>query len=386
MNAGMNMSNINNLLSLTAGKIPNNLTNNNVVNMDKGAFLNLMTQLINENQNQNPNMSNSALPELNIMDIISKNNSNIDLINMDNLNLDEAMLSEVDKEKFKTQTTSSLENFISMFNYSNFSNKIVNNEKEFELGNTIFTAEKTVPMNFKESQTTNKPMDDLGEQVKMENTLKMEKANTSSLSVQAEKLISEIENNKESFKKEIDYNIQLLSGKTTVQLDNKIITISDESSKLKPQIMAQVKDKITFMASEVPSLGNIKQVTMELQPHNLGKVDIKMTFEDDKITVEVKALNEETQKILSSNIEELSKALSKTTETSVKVLVKSESLFEQHITQYETNEQRFRDTYDQENNGQNRQRNYYFNQENEKDNDEESIFSELINLRNLKLQ
>lgn len=410
MDTGVNLGNINlnNLKQLNNINKVSNLNqynpNNLVSNVDKSVFLKMFSQVMNENNATNKLSDTSS--ELNILDMISGNNlSNLNIFNLDNVNLGdeaklEAFLSEIEtsignnKDEIKTQTRNDLENFMSMINYFDVDNKITSSEKLDLSYLSNYTTEKNVSINANKPQVMSMPISNfdengaIGTSVIMENVENTENTFKTSLSVQAEKLISEIEGNRENFKKEIDYNAQLLSGRQVVYGDNKIITLSDESSKIKSQVMTQVKDKIVFMAEEGKDSGNIKQVDMELQPHNLGKVKIKMIFENDKITVEIKALNEETQNILSSNIDELTKTLSKITESSISVVVKSnESPFEQHISQqYASNEQRQNDNYDQEHSEHHRQRNQYYQQNNENDSEEESIFSQLINLRNLKLQ
>ena len=137
------------------------------------------------------------------------------------------------------------------------------------------------------------------------------------------------------------------------------------------------------MAEEGKEAGSsIKHVTMELNPSNLGKVDIKMTFEDNKVTVEIKALNEETQSIISSNIDELAKILSKSSETVNIVFKSNESRYEPQVYNYnQGNEQNL--NQDDPNYEQGRQKNYYYNpDESNKDKEEDSIFSQLINSLN----
>jgi len=47
-------------------------------------------------------------------------------------------------------------------------------------------------------------------------------------------------------------------------------------------VLAQVEDKIVMMAKD-----GTQQVTMELFPENLGKVNIKMSIEAEKMIVEI---------------------------------------------------------------------------------------------------
>lgn len=195
-------------------------------------------------------------------------------------------------------------------------------------------------------------------------------------SVHAEKLANLINSHKSALKNEIDFNKAMLVTNKIPITDNKVITVIDESQEVRPQVLNQVRDKIEFMIDDVQK-GGAKHVTMELHPLKLGKVEIKMTYENDKLSVEINSENEETQKILSSNINELTKILSKSTEAEVNVIVKP------NVTHYE-----FKTLYtDNQNEGQGRQKNHYYEQQNDNktEDNEEIDFSELINLRNLKL-
>ena len=206
----------------------------------------------------------------------------------------------------------------------------------------------------------------------------------------AEKLISQIEDSRSRLKNEIDFSASLLMAND--RAGEKIITVSDEASELKPQIMAQIADKIVLIAEEEPGAeGQIKNVTMELQPHGLGKVDIKLTYQGDKLNVEIKALNKETQKILQSNAKELTDILSKSTKTSVDVVIKDDYMrYENHAVNNDHSNSQQEHKHNQDQNhgeaGQHeRNKDGYSSQNKNSTKDEESIFSQMINLKNIKL-
>ncbi len=373
-----------NLINMLSG-VPNKLIQNNqVINMDNGAFFKLMTMLSDKNQvQQSPQMPTADVSELNIMDLIAGssfiNSTDVSSAVFD-FNEEVKSLNEDDNKKdIKFETA--LANFMMMFNHLNPANEKIDNEKlqtEVISANNL-SMDLKKPDNFKyeipnmtEKADASKQLTEIAPEV----------------SPQAKKLVAEIEGKKDNLKSGIDFNFSsaLASRESLVHAENKIITISDESSQIKPQVLSQVRDKIAFMAGEGSDSGT-KQVTMELHPNNLGKVDIKMTFEDNKITVEIKALNEETQKILSSGAGELTKILNKTTESSINVVVKNSEIHHDNQTYNynQNNEQRYGENYDQQD-GHGRQKNYYYKEDNKENSDEDSIFSELINLRNLKLQ
>ncbi len=381
-----------NLINMLSG-VPNKLIQSNqVINMDNGAFFKLMTMLSDKNQGQqSPQMPTADVSELNIMDLIAGSSFiNSTDVSSAVFDFDEEVksLNEDDNKKdIKFETV--LANFMMMFNHLNPANEKIDNEKlqpeVIEKLQPEVISANNLSMDLKKSDNFKYEIPNMTEKADASKQLPEIAPKVSS---QAEKLIAEIEGKKDNLKNGIDFNFHsaLASRESLVSAENKIITISDESSQIKSQVLSQVRDKIAFMAGEGSESG-IKQVTMELQPNNLGKVDIKMTFEDDKITVEIKALNEETQKILSSGAGELAKILNKTTESSINVVVKNSEIHHDNQTYNynQNNEQRYGENYDQQN-GQGRQKNYYYKENNKENSDEDSIFSELINLRNLKLQ
>jgi hypothetical protein len=185
------------------------------------------------------------------------------------------------------------------------------------------------------------------------------------ISTYAEKLITQIENNRNKFKEEIDINAGMAQKSKLMFSENKIIEVSDESSYIKSSAISQIKDKIELMINE--RTNGTKEVTMELKPENLGKVNIKMFYEGNKLTVEIKALNEETSKLLMSNSQELTKLLNKTVDTNVNVVVKHESTYGQNPLDY---------NHDQ---GQNQQKNNYTYSGKNQDDNEDDMFSQIMN-------
>lgn len=381
-----------NLINMLSGVPNKSIQNNQVINMDNGAFFKLMTMLSDKNQvQQSPQMPTADVSELNIMDLIAGssfiNSTDVSSAVFDFDGEVKSLNEDDNKKDIKFETA--LANFIMMFNHLNPANEKIDNEKlqpevieklqpEVISANSL-SMDLKKPDNFKYEIPNMTEKADASKQL-TEIVLEV--------SPQAKKLVAEIEGKKDNLKSGIDFNFHsaLASRESLVHAENKIITISDESSQIKPQVLSQVRDKIAFMAEEGSDSGT-KQVTMELHPNNLGKVDIKMTFEDNKITVEIKALNEETQKILSSGVGELTKILNKTTESSINVVVKNSEIHHDNQTYNynQNNEQRYGENYDQQN-GQGRQKNYYYKEDNKENSDEDSIFSELINLRNIKFQ
>lgn len=181
-------------------------------------------------------------------------------------------------------------------------------------------------------------------------------------------------------KKQINESAYLEMPEADIDLKNKIITISDGSTEIKSQVLSQVKDKIIIMTQNSQDSNNIKTITMELRPQALGKVEIKMSYENNKLTVEIKASNEETQKILSSNTDELRDLLNKTSDADVKIIVKTHEPDSQNILNYQDNLYQ-----DNEHNHQGRQHSKYYG-DNDFKTKEEDVFSDLIDLNYYRIK
>ncbi len=181
--------------------------------------------------------------------------------------------------------------------------------------------------------------------------------------------------NKTTNDKNMDLRGNIVENKKhTVDVNNKIIEVSDQSSEIKSSVLSQVKDKIIFMANEKAGM---QEVTMELYPKDLGKVNIKMSLKSEKITVEIMASNLKTVNILETNVNELTKTLQNNFDSGTVTV----TVAEDGLNQYNQSNL----NYSQHNNqGQKNYNKQNFNN-NEDNIDETNIISEIINLRNLKL-
>lgn len=187
----------------------------------------------------------------------------------------------------------------------------------------------------------------------------------------------EINKLKENFKDEIDLS-RMSSENMKLKFieNNKIIQVSDESSQIKSSVLSQVKDQISIMAEN-----GTQNVKMKLFPEKLGEIEINMTFENQKMNVEIVALDKETQKLLISHADELTSILNKSNDSFVNVVVKPN---EGQYSQFEQSSFAF-SHQNNENSSQYSRKNYFLNNNNNELNDEENIMAEMINLRNLKL-
>nr|WP_312577374.1 flagellar hook-length control protein FliK [Sedimentibacter sp.] len=186
-------------------------------------------------------------------------------------------------------------------------------------------------------------------------------------------LPKEWKENKDDVKPNIEFS-SILENKTPIfNENNKIIEISDESTKIKDAVLSQVEDKIIFMAKEKEGT---QQVTMELNPKNLGKVNVKMSVEPEKITVEIMALDQKTSSILVSNTQELTKALQNNFNNGNVTVTVTENV----LNQYNQSNMSHSQQHSQREQSRNNQ---VINNTNNAD--DGNLITEMINLRNFRL-
>lgn len=397
----MNVSmNINNMLN----QVQNNINVNKQTSfMDKNTFLKMLTMKADKNSSQFPiDMDNSYMSS-NIMELMTGNNgiNYMDLLNTNEVDTDGLAVNNSEIEK--SDVENDLESLIGIQSYLNFitpefMHTQLNSENITQTANTDFQYMPFANLNniqnlkyevFENKLNANNDQEitsNMESGINME-TVQKEKTQMSSL---AEKLIEDIEGKRDKLKNEINLHAEMLANnKTLNEGQNKIVNVSDESTQIKSQVLSQIKDKIVIMAEKGTETGDtVKHVTMELHPNDLGKVDIKMTIVNNKVSVEVKALNEETQKIIASSADELAKILSKTSEV-VNIVVKSNDLSHEHqqINYYNRDVNEQNNNPDDQNYDQGRQKNNYYhsNEDNKNIDDDDDTFSELINLRSIKL-
>jgi len=390
---------LNNILN----QVQNNLNTNKSPVMGKDTFLAMLTNMMTDNSlNQPPVTMDNTEMNNDFMELLTGSGTDyLNLLNMNNIDINQVI---ADKDIFtsdegkteKPDAENILESSYLMQNYFNLiapqimgitENTTLNSDAYMmpELNNLQSLNHSIYENSFLNNGNTSYPnmgpSDIDAEQGHNEKAV---------LSPQAEKLISEIEGRRNKLKNDIHSNVETLNANANKNItpeNNKIIQLSDESTQIKSQVLEQVRDNIVMLTEVNTGDGNTaKQVTMELYPRELGKVDIKMTMVDNKMIVEVKALNEETQKILASGADELLKVLNKTAET-VNIVIKSnDSSQEHHLTNnyYKENQNNEYNQDDQNLDQDNKRRNHYFHDEDGKNSDDDT-FSELINLRSTKI-
>ena len=137
---------------------------------------------------------------------------------------------------------------------------------------------------------------------------------------------------------EIDELTSLLSSQTT--LPNKEISLDEITSKLsefplEEQILPELSEQIKTSVS-----GTSSEMTMKLNPENLGEINVKVSNEAGKITVTVAAQSEITQKILQERLPLLVQNL-QNTNSDVKVVnvTSSNTAYMDYMGQSNTNSQ-----------------------------------------------
>jgi len=388
-NSFLNLFNIvmkNKIESNEISEIDSSTSNNDIINMFLNGNLNEQISMTDSNisngdiinlmpiDNQNDKSSNSAETEFNnLIGMLLNVTQNIPITEMQKVNTEEIMESSI--QGISIQQVSNVGNLISSKNAENNSNKskefntienlLVNND----FSKNIFTA--------KEGTIINQEIDGSIQMVS-----KIESGDfTIKLNSNLNSLNEEVVNQNEKVKDETKLNVDVDFSKNIVEnkdvvfsSNNKIIEISDESSEIKSTVLNQVEDKVILMAN---SKDGTHEVNMELFPDNLGKVNIKMSINADKITVEIMALNEKTGNILLSNAQELTKVLQNNfSNGTVNVIITENSLNQYNQSNLNYNHQ--------QNDKDQSYKNQFFNNE-ITDINEDNKVTEMINLRNLKL-
>lgn len=395
----------------------NNLNSNMKTNNSQGKFVNLLAMLLQNKNMTSTNLSENSHADINVQNLLLGNDLNEHLINTeidnsvlptipnlqenqeDNLDLEydySSMINMVYGADLTdlTDLTNFFQNFDNSVNFENIVNDIMNSDVRNQgnvanASNIVVNNDGTVInsnnselfINNQNLYSNEFQFDNLAqtetkleEQVldpKLASELNKHKI-VSEKTILKDNLVSTIETDKENFKEKINFQIEQTGlNKTTYDFENKIIKVSDESSLLKSTVLTQIKDRIDLMYDE-----KSQHVVMELYPKNLGKVDIKMSFENEKLTVDIMALDKETQSILMTNVKELSSILENKIDTAVQISIKNDML------QYDTNNL---DSNGQQDSYQRDSKSEYYTESNNEDKDEVSLISEMMNLRNAKL-
>lgn len=317
-------------------------------------FNNLMGMLLNVTQNINPEMQ-----KLNSEVIINNSTQSI------------KQVSEIENLILSRKTGN---NFSSSKEFNEFTSSSTNNSMEKSLVNNGFSKNVFTTKEWTKISQENDGSNQLLSKIVSGDFTSKLNSNLNSLNEEVVNQNDKVKN-ESKLNVDVDFRKSIVENKNVIfSNNNKIIEISDESAELKTNVLNQVKDKIVLMANDKEGT---QEVNMELFPENLGKVNIKMSIEADKITVEIMALNEKTGNILLSNVQELTKVLQNNfSNGTVNVIVTENSLNQYNQSNLNYNQQ--------QNNKEQNYKNQFLNNE-ITDLNEDNKITEMINLRNLKL-
>lgn len=438
----MNISNL--LVNMSNSSLQQNGNLNLNENNGKNSFYSMLTMMMQDGNTTSEIPADASISDGNIMNMILNGNlnnklmiysniSNADISNTDISNTDISNLLQVDNKEDKSISSTEIDynNLMNMLSgiiqnisYSDIQKLAVENEgtinnlaqgiqqnanlKYLALNENMGSNSKNIHEFLKSTISENSSLAKNsfvveGTENKQQNNelykalITSEKQNgLGNINLNAdslkEALVVKVNKSKENFKEEIDLSRGIVENKNVILgSNNKIIEVSDESSQIKTAVLSQIEDKIVVMANQKEET---QQVMMELFPKNLGKVNIKMSMDAEKITVEIASLSEETGKILMSNIKELTSALQNTINREVNISVTSNKIIqtEQSNLNYSSqqsglnysNQQSGLNYGDQQSNKERNSSSYTF--KNDLDgNVEDSNITEMMNLRNLKL-
>lgn len=354
--------NINSLLA-NMSAINNSMMNNGDNKLNKTKGINSFIAILNKAMQQDNSLVEGRMSESDLFSSIASLLSGNNNISMDNDyksdNNHISLLEELVKDKAITGTEKAdCSNIMSMLlglEYNNIFNPETNDFTEAAAGNILQGIQQKNDLNIQEynpgitkapfsftniESSDNKAvnsyqflmshMNSQGKYIDKPDTetvpsIMMEKE--SKLNILKEAVFNEADNSMERLKREIDTSRMIVQNKKSVFSDNKIIEVSNEASKIKGSIISQVKDKILLAAKDKDGT---QSITMELFPKNLGKVDIKLSIEAKKVTVEIFAANKEVGQILMSNADELAKTLQRSSGSYVDVTVSNNSFMSQY--------------------------------------------------------
>ena len=347
----VNMNSIMNLNSIMPGQL-NLVKGNSSISVEKGnAFFNMLNNLkavdasngavvLNSNKNQDASIMN-----LSMLEMIFGSDSKGILTQGEEINEIDVLLNSGNFNKEENSDIKEInEDIISLLSEINYTTAVVVPEFNTDITKGVLIADSEKYINELINQTKYTGND---QKMSLNNDVKLSlkevqpqeviaAENTDTLSTYSEKLISQIENNRNKLKNEINYHAEIAQSNKAIISDNNVIEVSDVSNEIRSSILSQVEDKVVLMINE--GTNGTKNVIMELNPENMGKVYIKMTYHNNQLSVEIKALNKETQKILFSNSGELLKVLTESVDSNVNIVVKHhESMYEQNQLDYNQN-------------------------------------------------
>lgn len=178
------------------------------------------------------------------------------------------------------------------------------------------------------------------------------------------------QNNDNSDEKTLNQNeraiFELNGNKNLVKISDLSAKLHTPSAEAPPQ--AQLADNVKINLSEGKT-----EFEMQLTPHNLGKITVKMVAENGMLSIEFIADNPKTQSMLMANASEIRDLLQSTTSTQTQIVTANQpDSMQQNYTEQQTQQEQHEQEQQEK--------------QNDKENDETSTVDFLAVLRNLKEQ
>lgn len=315
------------------------------INENASAIIKMIESLQNSDISKTINMKQFSENLVANLKQLEKQISDIELSNSNNINQQENHLSSIANRLLPQIKKMVVSNETDNLNSNITANDDINGINITKLDNSINTTElenaiKNSSLG-KNIVTTESNKENISDMIKVEGVL-----NDDDLSIDSKSIKKEADSNG------VDKSINISLGNKTLNRVNSEIKISDKSDEISNSVLNQVKDKIVFMSKQ-----NINAVKMQLHPTDLGELDIKLLFEEGKLSVEILAANTKTQSLIASNLDELKDIL-------------KNSMSENSLINIDVKEETSEDYLQHNNQGNSRQQ--YENQEQESYNNSEN--------------
>lgn len=207
--------------------------------------------------------------------------------------------------------------------------------KDESLDNEEIISKKDI----KFESNSNKPAEEEG--TKIESHLKVDKKETLELSVHEEDKTKLDSNNEVEFSEVYVPNKHEAIPKTEVIK----VKVGDGQTISSEKLVDEVAKNIIIKSEDN------KQYELQLDPENLGKIKVKLLFEDGKLTVSLLCNNNKTAAMLSEGISNLGQAIQQTTKSEVTVNVQEEN----YLNNNQNNNEKGNNPNSQNQNRQNKQ-------------------------------
>ena len=283
----------------------------------------------NENQKTLNTESNSELLKAITQEINGAKNSDNNLNSL-MAKLAELLKTDSSKEKLDTDSLKSMEKILSNLS-SNLANNNTENAKEIKSGIKDLMSEISNMQNTKQSQkvlTLEEMLNQNYSHDNKEDSLKQDSSNTSSSNSNKEaskedKFLNSLANdNKDT---SLD-KINLFASRTQITQQSQSVSTTEQLTVNKTTLANDLIKDVKFMTAN-----SIKELTVKVNPGNLGEITIKLIQEDGITKANLKANSKETEALLSQNLANIKNHLD---EQNIKIDDVSVEVYKEDTTLY----------------------------------------------------